>query len=224
MKQWWRDRRPYVLAPIFFTLIRFIAITLRVKLVNYEPVKDLPTGKIFCGWHGRSFIPANVFRKRGYWVIISHSRDGEFQTRVFKWLGYNVIRGSTGRGGVKALIESIKALKDNAIMAITPDGPRGPSGIVQEGVMMMARKSGCALIPVATWARPAWFIPTWDQYMIPMPFAKCVFVFGAPIYLASDSTPEEVEATRLQLQNEIVRLQDEAQFMVTGRMAKPHPE
>jgi lysophospholipid acyltransferase (LPLAT)-like uncharacterized protein len=210
VKQWWRDRRPYVLAPLLYTVIRLIAMTLRLKLYDYEPVKELPTGKIFCGWHGQSFIPANHFRKRGYWVIISHSRDGELQTRMFKWLGYNIIRGSTGRGGVRALIESIKVLKNGGIMAITPDGPRGPSGVVQEGVMMMAQKSGCALVPVATCAQPALYVPTWDRYMIPMPFAKCVFLFGEPLYVAKDSNPEAVEEVRLKLQSEIARLEEEA--------------
>src|SRR5436305_14161898 len=98
-----------------------------VEASNFDRVKDLNGGRIYCGWHGHSFIPAHFFRKRGYWVIISHSRDGETQKRIFAKLGYNIIRGSTGRGGVRALIEAIRALRNGATMAITPDGPRGPS-------------------------------------------------------------------------------------------------
>ena len=217
MKQWWRDRRPYVISGLAYTLARTLAMSLRVAVVNYGAVENLPTGRIFCGWHGRSLIPANFFRKRGYWVIISHSRDGEMQSRIFKRFGYNIIRGSTGRGGARALIESIKVLRNNATMAITPDGPRGPIGVVQEGVMLMARKTGCALIPVGSYAKPAWFISTWDEYMIPLPFAKAVFIFGEPIYVDADASPEAVEEKRKQLETEIHRLQAEAKRLVSKR-------
>ena len=210
MKQWWRNRRPYLVSGFIYAFARIIGSTLRLKLVNFERVRDLPGGRVYCGWHGHSFIPAHHFRNRGYWVIISHSRDGEIQNRIFTKLGYNVIRGSTGRGGVRALIESIRVLRDGATMAITPDGPRGPSGVVQEGVMMMAQKSGCALIPVGTYAKPAWFAPTWDRYMVPLPFARGVFVFGDPIYVKENATTEEMECLRKKLEEEIHRLQAEA--------------
>ena len=105
-------------------------------------------------------------------------------------------------------------------MAITPDGPRGPSGVIQEGIMMMAQKSGCALIPVATYAKPAWFAPTWDKYMVPLPFARALFLIGEPVYVPSDSTPDQTELIRLTLQEEIHRLQTEAKALVRGRDPK----
>jgi len=190
---------------------------MRLKVIGIEPIEALDCGKVFCGWHGHSLIPGNYFRKRGYWVIISHSKDGELQTIIFRKFGYQIIRGSTGRGGVKALIEAIRVLKQGDSMAITPDGPRGPMGVVQSGVMMMAQKSGCALVPVGTYARPAWFAPTWDRYMIPIPFSRGVFLLGEPIYVASDSSEAEVEALRLKLESEIHRLQAEAKDRVEKR-------
>ena len=75
---------------------------MRLRVVGLEPVESLGVGKIFCGWHGHSLIPGNYFRRRGYWVIISHSRDGDMQASIFSKFGYQIIRGSTGRGGVKA--------------------------------------------------------------------------------------------------------------------------
>lgn len=238
MKQWWRERRPYILSGIIYAVARLIWATLRVRVINVADVERLQgegktqdrrqetsdpspatqpalslskgdgsQGKIYCGWHGHSLIPALYFRNQGQWVIISHSRDGEMQTRIFTKLGYNIIRGSTGRGGARALIESIRVLRNGATMAITPDGPRGPSGVVQEGIMMMAQKSGCALIPVGTYARPAWFAPTWDRYMVPWLFARAIFIVGDPLYVAENSSPKEVEAIKLKLQEEIHRLQ-----------------
>src|SRR5688572_9644726 len=117
---------------------------MRMKIVN-APADY--SKSILCGWHGRSFAFANHFRGKGLWVIISQSRDGEMQSRIFGKLGFNIIRGSTVRGGVRALVDSIRVLKYGGTMAMTPDGPRGPNGVVQAGVMAMAQKSGAALVP-----------------------------------------------------------------------------
>ncbi|MGC5340985.1 DUF374 domain-containing protein, partial [Escherichia coli] len=76
------------------------------------------------------------------------------QNRVFTHLGFKVIRGRTGRGGVRAAVEAIKTLRSGATMAMTPDGPRGPSAVLQDGVIFMAQKSGAALVPVGISARP----------------------------------------------------------------------
>jgi hypothetical protein len=198
-----------------------IGMTLRIKTEGWEEVRNLPCGKIYCGWHGRSFIPAQFFKGRGVWCIISHSRDGEMQKRIFTRYGFRVIRGSTGRGGERALVESIRVLRQGDEMAITPDGPRGPSGVVQPGVLMMARKSGCALVPVGSSARRGWYAPTWDRYMIPWAFSRAAFVFGAPIYVPSDADEDTVEGIRQNLEAEIHRMQARADA-ITG--AKPPAE
>lgn len=217
MKDWWRSRKPRVFGALIYPVARIICSSLRLRVVGLEPIETLECGKIFCGWHGHSLIPGNYFRKRGYWVIISHSKDGEMQTSIFRKFGYQIIRGSTGRGGVRALIEAIRVLKNGDSMCITPDGPRGPTGVVQEGVVMMAHKSGCALVPVGTYARPAWFAPTWDKYMAPWCFARAVFLVGPPIYVPADASAEAMEEARLKLESEIHRLQEEAKTAVGGR-------
>ena len=139
-----------VLSKIAVGLIRTISTTLRLEIRGWEQYANSDQKLIFCGWHGKSFIFANQFRKLGYWVIISNSNDGDIQDKVFRSLGFRTIRGSTGqdRGGIKAALQGIQTLKDGGTMAITPDGPRGPSKVVQGGVMLMARKSGAKLVPV----------------------------------------------------------------------------
>ncbi len=82
---------------------------------------------------------------------------------------------------------------------------------------MMAHKSGCALVPVGTYARPAWFAPTWDKYMAPWCFARAVFLVGPPIYVPADASAEAMEEARLKLESEIHRLQEEAKTAVGGR-------
>lgn len=218
VKQWWRNVRPLLISDLAYFFVRLVGMTLRIRTENYDAVTSLAGGCIISGWHGRSFVAANFFRNQGVWVIISHSRDGEIQNRIFTRLGFNTIRGSTGRGGARAAIESIRALRDGGRMALTPDGPRGPSGIVQPGIMTMAQKSGAALVPIGISARPRWLVPTWDRYMIPMPFAKCLMVYGEPIFVTKDASPDEIEAVRLKLEGEMHRLQAEAERKVGVRI------
>ncbi len=221
MKQWWRDRRPYILSSLIYTLARGIGLTLRIKTVGWEAARDIKVGKIYTGWHGRSMIPANFFKGRGVWAIISHSRDGEMQTRIFSKFGFQVIRGSSGRGGERALVESIKVLRKGDEMAITPDGPRGPSGVVQPGVLLMAKKTGCALIPVGSASRRAFYAPTWDSYMVPWIFSRSVFVLLDAIYVPPDADDATIESIRAQLEAQIHVAQAQADKLVGARPPAP---
>lgn len=198
-------------------------MTLRIKTVDEEKFENIQGGKILCGWHGRSSIGGAKYRNRKFWVIISLSRDGDIQNHIFQRLGFQTIRGSSKRGGERALVESIRALKQGGAMAMTPDGPRGPSGIVQGGVMTMAKKSGCALVPVGISSKPRIVLKrAWDRHMIPVPFGKSLMVFGDPYYVAKDATDEEVEETRLKLQEDMHRLQEEAERRL-GQPVTPRP-
>lgn len=214
VKRWWRKNRPAVLGPIASLIARFIGATFRIKEYNTEYNTGVQGGKIICGWHGRSMVASILYRNRGYWVIISKSKDGDIQTRIFEKLGFRVIRGSTGRGGERALIESIRKLREGETMAITPDGPRGPAHVVQGGVMAMAKKTGVPLVPVGISARPRTLVNSWDKYMLPWIFCKAVLIFGPPIYVSADADETEVERVRLQLQSEINRLEEEAERLL----------
>lgn len=214
MKKWWRRVRPLVLSRLAYFAVRLFGSTFRITVLNYEKVQSLEGGKVLCGWHGRSMIASIYFRRKGFWVIISKSKDGDIQTHVFQNLGFHVIRGSTGRGGERALIESIRELRKGETMAITPDGPRGPSKVVQGGIMVMAKKANAWLVPCGVSARPRVLAKSWDRYMVPLPFAKCLMNFGEPVRVPSDASDEQVEHIRLQLQSEITRLEIQAEQML----------
>lgn len=207
LKAWWRCRRPAALSHLAYCIVRGVAMTVKVHEVDPPAETD---NAIVCGWHGKSLLYANRYRNRGWWVIISHSNDGEIQAHIFKRLGYQIIRGSTGRGGVRAAIEAIRALKAGGTMAMTPDGPRGPSGVLQSGVILMAMKSGARLIPVGISARPRILFRSWDRYMVPFPFARGIMVYGEPITIPADADADTQEALRLQFETAIHRLEAEA--------------
>ena len=217
MKEWWRRVRPGFLANIIYPLARLIQFTLRLRVVGFEKIRDLDGPKILCCWHGRTFVPSRLYKGKGLYAMFSHSRDGEMQAKIFTKFGFKVIRGSTGRGGERALVESIRALKAGGTIAMTPDGPRGPTRKVQEGVMLMAKKSGAPLVPVGAFARPGKLFNSWDRYLIPYPFAKASIVFGDAIPVPPNPSEEEYEAIRLKMEQEIDRMQSEAERLVGAR-------
>lgn len=217
LKKRWRAARPSVLSNLVYGIARFIGMTVRIKLVGYERFQAMQGGRIFAGWHGRTLLGAHLFRGQGVWTIISHSRDGEMQARIFERFGFRIVRGSTGRGGVRAAVESIRILKRGGTMAFTPDGPRGPSGVVQDGIMVMAQKSGAALVPVGVAAKPCFRAPTWDRYLVPIPFGKAIMIFGDPMLVSHEATEEEVEAVRIAFESEMLRLEDEAERAIGNR-------
>jgi lysophospholipid acyltransferase (LPLAT)-like uncharacterized protein len=202
--------QPHLPALIYF-LARIIGASLRLRVVGYERYAGIGTGAVFAGWHGRTFIAASFFRGKGVWTIISTSRDGDMQNAVFSRFGFRTIRGSSGRSGVRAAIEAIKVLRSGGTMAFTPDGPRGPSGVVQPGIVLMAQKSGALLVPVGVSSRWRVLARSWDRYMIPLPFSRAIMIFGDPIALSRDATPAEADHARLALERAMHRLEAEAE-------------
>ena len=204
-----------ILSVLACAVIRIIGHTSRFRVTGFERVQELVKsgrGFILAVWHGRTLLPVHYCRGMGIWAITSLSRDGELQTRIVNHFGYRVIRGSSGRGGIKAALTAIKKLRGGGILAITPDGPKGPPNEVQEGTVFLAQRSGCSIIPIGVGARPRKLMRAWDSYALPMPFAKCALVFGEPICLTKDGQDDVAPEDMLKAaMNDVER---EAQLMV----------
>jgi lysophospholipid acyltransferase (LPLAT)-like uncharacterized protein len=82
-------------------------------------------------------------------VLSSRHRDGEYVSRTLERFGHQMVRGSTGRGGVTGLKEMIRHLRGGMDAAFATDGPRGPRHRVQIGVIEAARLGGAPIVPVA---------------------------------------------------------------------------
>ena len=185
-----------VVSFLVYWFVRLLMLTLRVRIVGGERVQALQesgSGVILVTWHGRTMLPIARFRNRGYWAIISTSRDGEYQNRIFKRFGWQTVRGSTSaRGAVQAALTVTKQLRRGATLAFTPDGPRGPSRVVQPGAIFLAQKSGSPIIPTGVSAYPRKLSRrSWDRYLIPHPFSRVVWLYGDPIYIPADAKSEE---------------------------------
>lgn len=180
---------------LIYWTARLLARTLRLRVIGEERVTELQKrgqGVILVTWHGRTFLGITHFRGRGYWAFISTSRDGEYQNQIFRRFGWNTLRGSTSaRGAIQSALTMTKHLKAGATLAHTPDGPRGPSGQVHPGAIFMALKSGCPIIPAGMSAAPRKLMPTWDRYLLPLPFARAVLIYGEPITIPADVKGED---------------------------------
>jgi len=185
----------YFIPLLAYCIARVLSATLRVRMVGEEHLRaaqEAGKGVILVSWHGRTFLPITRYRNKGYWAIVSTSRDGEYQNRLFQRFGIKTVRGSTSaRGAIQSVLTLTKHLKAGATAAFTPDGPRGPSHVVQPGAIFLAQKSGSPIIPAGISAYPRRLLRAWDRYMIPLPFARVVWIYGEPIYIPVDAKSDE---------------------------------
>ncbi len=200
---------------LIYWFARLTAMTVRMRVVGEDQVQALQEagrGVILVTWHGRTLLPITRFRNCGYWALISTSRDGEYQNRIFQRFGFRTVRGSTSaRGAVQAALTMTKHLKTGATLAFTPDGPRGPMHEVKPGAVFMAQKSGAAIIPVGVSAFPRRLAHSWDQYLVPYPFSRAVWIYGDPISIPTDATAGEQEEWALRVGAAISALEAQAE-------------
>lgn len=200
-----------LLARAVYGLVRAIFATLSVQVENAERLLPETGGAILVTWHGRTLIPSFYLRNRGLWALISLSRDGELQNEVFRLLGFRTIRGSTGRGGIRGALRLARIAHSGGILALTPDGPRGPSHEVQPGVLLIAEKSGAPIVPVGASARRRILLKSWDRYLIPCPFTRAFVLPGEPIYVPENVGSEEREEIARRLSAALDALEGEAE-------------
>jgi lysophospholipid acyltransferase (LPLAT)-like uncharacterized protein len=158
-------------------LMRAVYATLRVRfddqcvaLVSTEP------RAVWLFWHNRLFMVPYVWlhmrgRQEGA-ALASASKDGEILAAFLKQFDLHVVRGSSSRRGVAALIELIRLMESGYDVGITPDGPRGPRYTFNPGAITLAQKTGAKILPVRVTYSRFWQLKSWDGFMIPKPFSR----------------------------------------------------
>jgi lysophospholipid acyltransferase (LPLAT)-like uncharacterized protein len=203
------------LLPVGRTAVRLLGATLRVSEAHREIVEPLwATGSpiVYVVWHGRMFlIPYLYGRHRTVHVLASRSRDGEIIARFAHGFGFRVLRGSTSRGASTALRALARLLRDErAEVAIIPDGPRGPRYVAQPGAVLLAKLGRAPIVPVGLGAAPATRLSSWDEFLLPHPFARLVVAFGEPLAVPADADHEALERGRRELEAALIRVTREA--------------
>jgi len=187
---------------LIFILIWCIFLTCRVK---FTPTKlpEKPCVVVF--WHGRLAMMSFAYRrwwlrdfgsKRRAKVIISDHKDGEIITRVISHFGIGAIRGSSFKGGARALMGAIKEIKNGTDVIITPDGPRGPFHSVADGAVILAQRLNLDIYALNYEASSFWKFRSWDEMLLPKPFSRINYSLSAPLNLAGLSLDVGKEAIR----------------------------
>lgn len=145
---------------------------------------------IFAIWHCKQAFLIYTHRGRKICALVSMSKDGEYIARVLARAGLTAVRGSTSRGGTRALLGLLDKLEEGFCPVITPDGPRGPRRTVQQGVIFLAQKTGLPIVPLACGNSRKIVFNSWDRFELPLPFARASVVEGEPITIAPDESFE----------------------------------
>jgi len=153
-------------------LIRLLYIT--NKKVFHAPKTLTDENFIMACWHGELLMIPYAYthykKTPKVKLVISEHFDGNLIAKTLNKFGFGTIRGSSTRGGVKALLEAIKSLKSGSDIGITPDGPKGPRHEVHDGIVVMAQKAKKKIILVEIKPTKYWQISSWDKFIIPKPF------------------------------------------------------
>ena len=170
-------------------------------------VLSINKGIIFCCWHNRLFLGPHILpRNRTINALQSSHSDGMVTSTVFKFLGMNVILGSSNKGGMQAFRKMVKCIQLGESIAITPDGPKGPREKVKDGIIKLAQITNSPIIPLVWSTKKFKIINSWDNFIIPIPFSKGVYSFGKPMYVKKSIDENQFEISRQKLESEIKRL------------------
>jgi len=187
-----------------FLLERLLTLSLRCRWRDHSGLADAPADQpvIFCLWHNRLAISMIVHRRhpRKLAALVSASKDGALLAAVLGKFGVEQIRGSSSRRGPQALLELTSHAKKGYDLAVTPDGPRGPRYVVQQGVIALAQVTGLPIIPVTCNTQPKICLKSWDRFQIPLPFSRCELILNEPIFVTREADEAEREECRSELQ------------------------
>ena len=197
-------------ARLVWLLVRSVSMTLRYRWTDSSGYFDSGPAApaIYCVWHNRLSLCLVLYygyvKKRnqtpGMAAIVSASKDGGFLAGILECFKVHPVRGSSSRRGSQALLELTSWAERGYDLAITPDGPRGPRYVVQEGVMGLAQFTGFPIVPASFHAHWKLQLKSWDRFQIPLPFSRCEMALGKAVRVPREASDAEREALRQQLE------------------------
>jgi lysophospholipid acyltransferase (LPLAT)-like uncharacterized protein len=191
--------RSAILARAAGMSVSALRATLSIERLHFDRYLELRARGVpilFALWHGRMFLPIQIHRRQGIVTMASRSEDGDIIARWLERNGYRVVRGSTSRGGGEALRQMVREIRGGRHAALTVDGPQGPPRAVQAGVLQLARLTGARILPITYSCTRPIFLKSWDRYLLPRPFARCVVVWGEPLVIGEE-LPDKAALSRI---------------------------
>jgi lysophospholipid acyltransferase (LPLAT)-like uncharacterized protein len=196
--------------------IRAIAPTLRWTVSAEAGAEEFERldPKIYVFWHRCVFLATWFWRHRRIQVMTSSSFDGEYIARIIESFGYGAVRGSSSRGGVRALLGMHTELEQGRSVAFTIDGPRGPAYVAKPGPVLLARNTQVPILCFHIAVDRPWELNSWDRFMIPRPFTRAHVRLGRPIFVPADAPRAHLDRCHAQMQETLDRIRGFAERQV----------
>jgi lysophospholipid acyltransferase (LPLAT)-like uncharacterized protein len=220
----WKRVQASAISAAGYRLVSALGATLRWRTEGLEHFDAIVTGgrqPIMAFWHGRILPATYYFRRRGIVVITSENFDGEWIAGIIERFGYGTARGSTSRGGRRALLQLTRDLAAGKPAGFTVDGPRGPAEIAQPGAVWLAKATGHPVLPFHLEADRHWTLKSWDRTQIPKPYATVAISMGEPFDVPADANDAGIESARQLLERRLRALEPRALRMLAGRSKTP---
>jgi lysophospholipid acyltransferase (LPLAT)-like uncharacterized protein len=189
-----------------YRFIRIYSSTFHYTITNEKEWMDYLKGGgnvLICAWHQQFFAAIHYFKTYEAYhppLMISKSMDGAIIAGVARRSGWNPILGSSSRGGAEALKGMINGFKQAHLAGHVVDGPRGPAGKIKAGIIRLAHAADAAIVPFYTLSDRSWYFNSWDNFLLPKPFARINLAYDAMIKFNPTVDPDEFEAQRQQLE------------------------
>jgi lysophospholipid acyltransferase (LPLAT)-like uncharacterized protein len=213
----WRQFQAAAIATAGVPLVEALGATYTWREAGTEHLRDVVRDghqPILALWHGRILTATLYFRDRGIVAMTSQNFDGEWVAQLMRRFGYHAARGSTSKGGAKALVQLRRDMADGHPAAFTVDGPRGPARVAQPGAAWLASATANPIVPFHIEADRFWTVNSWDRHQVPKPGSTLAVAIGAPIVVPAAADEAAIEAGRIAVERALVDLETQAKFML----------
>lgn len=180
-----------LLAVPVYELYRLWCRSLRYTEINRSTIENwtnqgLPV--VLCLWHDELFPLIYLKRQLNIIAVVSQSNDGDVLADVLQRMGLETARGSSSRGGVRALLSAARRMREAKLCGcVTVDGPKGPRHRVKEGAIFLAQRANAPLVPIRLFMERTWICRSWDAFQLPLPFTHVTMVCGDAYHVTADS-------------------------------------
>lgn len=195
-----------VVPVLFLWLSAILFNTCRIRVHGQRYWDEIEAGQkpaIGSFWHYSIFFSMYFMRKKGGVAMVSASSDGEFVARIVRKMGYETVRGSRKKGGVRAIKALIRHMREGRNAAIVADGSQGPARVVQAGSIVLSSRAGVPILPMLWSCSRYKRFGSWDGTALPLPFSKIDFFYGEPLHVPPKIKSEELENYRVILENRL---------------------
>lgn len=195
--------KAYIIGWSGYVVISLLCKTVRWRSEGHEHLAEIHRSghrAIFTFWHGRIFPASFYWRRRGIVVMTSMNWDGEAIAQCIQRFGYGVARGSSSRGGLRALAQLIREIRSGKDAGFTIDGPRGPRYVAKQGPVLLAYKTGAAILCFHISMKRKIQFKSWDEFQIPLPFTTAIVLTAPPIWVPPDASEEQLRGLHNRMQ------------------------